>query len=112
MPTTLQIVKPTRRPVVLLVQPVRDDGLEMYAEFLRFSGLAAIAVSNAQDAMTFAPEADIIVTGIVLDGTVDGVELVSRLRGETGTCTSRSSCSVRGGESGVALGTRGATCSS
>ena len=75
----------TRRPVVLLVQPVRDDGLEMYAEYLRYSGLAAIAVSNATDALTFAPEADIIVTGMVLDDTVDGIELVSRLRGDDGT---------------------------
>jgi len=75
----------TRRPVVLLVQPGRDDGLEMYAEYLRYSGLAAIAVSSAEDALTFAPEADIIVTGIALDDTVDGVELVSRLRGEDGT---------------------------
>jgi two-component system, cell cycle response regulator DivK len=72
-------------PVVLLVQQLRDDGLEMYAEYLRHSGLAAIAVSNARDALTVAPEADVIVTGIVLDDTVDGVELVSRLRGDNAT---------------------------
>jgi two-component system cell cycle response regulator DivK len=57
----------------------------MYAEYLRHSGLAAIAASNVEDALTFATEADIIVTGIVLDDTVDGVELVSRLRGDDGT---------------------------
>lgn len=74
-----------RRPVVLLVQQLRDDGLEMYAEFLRHSGLAAIAVSNVKDALTFAPRADVIVTGIALDDAVDGVELVSRLRGDDGT---------------------------
>lgn len=74
-----------RRSVVLLVQSTRDDGLEMYAEYLRYSGLAAISVSNAKDALTFAPEADIIVTGILFDDTVDGIELVSRLRGENGT---------------------------
>jgi DNA-binding NarL/FixJ family response regulator len=33
----------------------------------------------------FAPEADIIVTGIVLDDSVDGVDLVSRLRSADGT---------------------------
>src|SRR5688500_998368 len=75
----------TRRPVVLLVQQLRDDGLEMYAEYLHHSGFAAIAVSNVKAALTFAPEADIIVTGIVLDDTVDGVELVSRLRCDYGT---------------------------
>ena len=30
------------RPVVLLVQPSRDDGLEVYTEFLRCHGLAVI----------------------------------------------------------------------
>lgn len=83
--TRRALIPTTRRPVVLLVQPVRDDGLEMYAEYLRYSGLAAIAVSNVKDALTFAPEADIIVTGIVLDDPVDGVELVSRLRGDEST---------------------------
>ena len=83
--TQRAVTPATRRPVVLLVQQLRDDGLEMYAEYLRHSGLAAIAVSNAKDALTFAPEADVIVTGIVLDDTVDGVELVSRLRGHDGT---------------------------
>ena len=70
----------SRRPVVLLVQPSRDDGLEMYAEFLRHRGLAVIPVSNSKDALMLAPEADIVVTGIILDDPMDGVELVSRLR--------------------------------
>jgi CheY-like chemotaxis protein len=73
------------RPVVLLVQQLRDDGLEMYAEYLHHSGLAAIAVSSVEDALAFAAEADVIVTGIMLDNGADGVELVSRLRsGEDG----------------------------
>jgi len=70
----------SRRPVVLLVQPSRDDGLEMYTEFLRYHGLAAIPVSDSRDALMLAPQADIVVTGINLDETMDGVELVSRLR--------------------------------
>lgn len=69
-----------RRPVVLLVQQSRDDGLDMYTEFLRYNGLAPIAVSSAKEARQLAPRADIIVTGIKLDDAVDGVELVSRLR--------------------------------
>ena len=72
-------------PVVLLVQRGLDDGSAMYAEYLRHSGLAAISVSSAMDALTLAPAADIIVTGIVLDDNVDGVELVSRLRRDDGT---------------------------
>jgi len=54
----------TRRPVVLLVQPSRDDGLEMYAEFLRYHGLAVIPVSDTRDALMLAPQADIVVTGM------------------------------------------------
>jgi len=70
----------TRRPVVLLVQPSRDDSLEMYAEFLRYGGLAVIPVSDARNALMLAPRADIVVTGLNLDDPMDGVELVSRLR--------------------------------
>jgi len=66
--------------VVLLVQPTRDDGLEMYEEFLRYEGLTPIPVSSARDALTLAPRADVIVTGILLPGSFDGVELVAQLR--------------------------------
>jgi hypothetical protein len=89
---TSEPVATARRQVVLLVQPSSDDGLEMYAEFLRYSGLAAVAVSNATDALTFAPEADIIVTGIILDGPMDGVDLVSLWAATRARCTSPSSC--------------------
>lgn len=57
----------------------------MYAEFLRYHGLAPIAVSNARDARMLAPHANIIVTGIMLDDITDGIELVSRLRDAGGT---------------------------
>ena len=70
----------TRRPVVLLVQPSRDDGLEMYTEFLRDHGLTVIPVSDSRDALMLAPQADIVVTGMNLDDPMDGGELVSRLR--------------------------------
>ena len=70
----------SRRPVVLLVQPSRDDSLEMYAEFLRCHGLVVIPVSDARDALMLASQADIVVTGMILDDAMDGVELVSRLR--------------------------------
>jgi len=72
---------PTTRDgaVVLLVQP-RDDGLHMYAEYLCEYGLAVIAVSEAWNALIAAPKADVIVTGILLAGSMDGVELIARLR--------------------------------
>ena len=75
----------SRRPVVLLAQRSGDDGLEMYTEFLRYHGLVVIPVSDSRDALTLAPEADIVITGMNLDDPMDGVELVSRLR--HGDCT-------------------------
>jgi CheY-like chemotaxis protein len=65
--------------IVLLVQP-REDGLDLYLEFLCYHGLAVIPVSDAWDALIAAPKADIIVTATLLAGSMDGVELVARLR--------------------------------
>jgi CheY-like chemotaxis protein len=66
--------------VVLLVQPSRDDGLEMYTAFLRDHGLAVIPVSDTREALMLATQADIVVTGMNLDDPMSGVELVSHLR--------------------------------
>jgi CheY-like chemotaxis protein len=52
----------------------------MYAEHLCEYGLAVIAASNAWDTLIAAPRADVIVTGILLAGSMDGVELIARLR--------------------------------
>jgi two-component system, cell cycle response regulator DivK len=67
------------KTLVLLVQP-NDDSLEMYAEFLSHAGLVPIPVSSALDALAVAPKADIVVTGLRLPGSVDGIELIGRLR--------------------------------
>jgi len=73
----------TPNGVVLLAQSFGDDSLEMYAEFLRYHGFIVIEVSNTGDALALAPHADIIITGILLSGPFDGVELVRRLRSLT-----------------------------
>lgn len=73
MPTTRESA------VLLLVQPI-DDGLCMYAKCLSDHGLAVMAVSDAWDALIAAPKADVIVTDILLAGSMDGVELITRLR--------------------------------
>jgi two-component system cell cycle response regulator DivK len=77
----MRLARPTIRDseVVLLVQP-RDDGLDRYVEFLSGQGLAVIGVSDAWDALIAAPRADVIVTGILLAGSMDGIELIGRLR--------------------------------
>ena len=80
-PGTIPMPMPTihESAVVLLVQP-GDDGLHMYAEFLSDAGLAVIAVSDAWDGLIAAPKADIVVTHILLAGSMGGVELITRLR--------------------------------
>jgi two-component system cell cycle response regulator DivK len=70
--------------VILLVQPERDDR-EMYADFLRSEGFLPISVSSAADALTIAPRVDVVVTALLLPGPMDGVELVTRLKGDDST---------------------------
>jgi CheY-like chemotaxis protein len=71
-------------PVVLLVQQ-RNDDLDMYSEFLTLKGLTVVAVSSAAEALRAAPSADIVVTAIVLDREMSGLELVARLRADSQT---------------------------
>lgn len=73
-----------RAPVVLLVQQPNDD-LHMYAEFLTHKGLKAVPISSGAEALAAAPSADIVVTAIVLDRGMSGVELVQRLRADERT---------------------------
>lgn len=68
---------------VLLVQP-HGDSREMYSEFLRQNGVSTIAVGDGHDALPAAPDADVIVTGILVPG-IDGIDLLSRLRADDRT---------------------------
>jgi CheY-like chemotaxis protein len=68
-----------RRLSVLLADP-NADTREMYAEFLRHAGFDVIPVDSAADALTYAPVADVAVTGIALRGEPDGVHVVRQLR--------------------------------
>jgi two-component system cell cycle response regulator DivK len=69
---------------VLLVQP-HDDTRQMYAEFLLHHGFSVFERANGDDALKVAPLADVIVTGIRLNGGIDGVELVARVRDDDRT---------------------------
>ena len=66
-------------PVVLLVQ-ADADSREMYTEFFRYEGLLPVPVSNARDGLTVARRADIVVTGLLLPGDIDGIEFIARLK--------------------------------
>jgi two-component system, cell cycle response regulator DivK len=70
---------------VLLVQSPGDDGLDMYAEFLQYHGFVPMPVTNAHDALNVAPAAAVIVTGILLHDSMDGIQLIHRLRGDDRT---------------------------
>ncbi len=52
----------------------------MYAEFLRYERLLPVPVSTARDGLTLAPQADLIVTGLLLPGDMDGIEFIARLK--------------------------------
>ncbi len=76
----------TPAAVVLLVQ-ADADSREMYTEFLRYHGCLPVPVSTACDGLTFAPRADVIVTGLLLPGDIDGIEFIARLKRDE--CTKR-----------------------
>jgi len=71
-------------PVVLLVQ-LPDDSRDMYVEFLQAQGHTVLACEDAEEALRLAPRADAIVTGILLAGSADGIELTTRLRADERT---------------------------
>lgn len=75
----------TPAPLVLLVDDFQDNR-EMYAEFLRFSGLRVEEASNGLEALdkTFALLPDLIVMDLSLPG-IDGWEATRRLKADART---------------------------
>ena len=75
---------PLPSAVVLLIQPERDDR-DMYALFLRHAGMTPIIVSDAAPALVLAPDSHVIVTELLLPGSMDGIEFIVRLRSHRST---------------------------
>lgn len=71
-------------PTVLLVQQ-DDDNLQMYLEYLQSRGVPCVAVSTAADALARAADVHVVVTGILLRGGADGIELLQQLRADDRT---------------------------
>jgi two-component system, cell cycle response regulator DivK len=69
---------------VLLVESTVDDRA-MYAEYLRVCGFEPIECDTTDEALERASHADVVVTGIRVNGPFDGIELVSRLRADGAT---------------------------
>ena len=57
----------------------------MYAEYLSHMGLTPLCVQEADTALRLARRADVIVTGLLLPGPIDGYALINRLRHSTST---------------------------
>ena len=79
-----RVALPACSAVVLLVESY-EDSREMYACYLRLLGFTVLTANTADEGLIRASEADVVVTGIRVRGSFDGVELVDRLRHEDGT---------------------------
>jgi DNA-binding response OmpR family regulator len=75
---------PEDRPIVLLVEP-DPDTRHMYVEYFRRRALRPIAVATGDWALTLASRVNIIVTGLLLPGHVDGIGLIERLKSDATT---------------------------
>ena len=75
---------PADSAVVLLVES-HEDSREMYACYLQLLGFTVLTADTTDEGLRRASDADVVVTGIRVHGSFDGVELVDRLRhaGET-----------------------------
>jgi CheY-like chemotaxis protein len=69
---------------VLLVEDYPDDR-EMYADHLRGCGFSVIATEGGANALALADSCDVIVTDLRLRDSVDGCELIRRVRSDPRT---------------------------
>lgn len=75
------------RPVrVLLVNDSRDER-EMYAEWFAFKAFTTMEASTAEDALRLAVQLkpDVVVTDIMLPGSMDGLALTASLKADRPT---------------------------
>jgi CheY-like chemotaxis protein len=71
-------------PIVLLVAPAHDDR-RIYAEYLLQHGYRTVEIGSTEEAWRSCSNADLIVTGINVAGSYDGIELVRRIRSDKAT---------------------------
>jgi two-component system, cell cycle response regulator DivK len=73
------------RNEVILVADADPDARQIYSAFLQHHGFHVVAVTTGRDALAVAPAVDAVVTEIPLPGEIDGLELISRLKGDART---------------------------
>ena len=83
---TVQMARhvPPGVPTVLLVESRRDDR-SMYSEYLQLRGFKPLEADTTDEALRHAALAQVIVTGVRVNGSFDGLELVRKLRAAENT---------------------------
>jgi CheY-like chemotaxis protein len=71
-------------PSLLLVHANTDDR-EMYAEYLSVQGFRVTQAETTDAALLLIPGADAVITGLLVPGSFDGVELIVRIRRDAQT---------------------------
>ena len=71
-------------PSVLLIHANSDDR-EMYAEYLSAQGFRVTEAGTTDAAISLIPMADAVITGLLVPGSFDGVELITRIRHDPAT---------------------------
>ena len=74
-------------PISILLIDGDHDNRTMYAEFLRLHRFVCITADTSDTAVRFAGLVDVIVTGLQVPGTFDGLELIRRVRHSATTQT-------------------------
>src|ERR1051325_5002423 len=69
---------------VLLLQPDTDDR-PMYRHFLQTQGFQVQEAGTTDDALSLIPEAHAIITGLLVDGSIDPVALIEAIRKDSVT---------------------------
>lgn len=73
------VTLPTMEPSVLLIHANTDDR-EMYAEYLTAHGFRVTEAGTTDAALSLIQTADTVITGLLVPGSFDGVELIARIR--------------------------------
>ena len=72
-------------PTTVLLVEHRLDDRSMYADYLQHHGFKLVEAATTDEGLRRAADVDIVVTGIRVAGSFDGLELVRRLRANSPT---------------------------
>jgi CheY-like chemotaxis protein len=66
----------------LLLVHTESDDREMYADYLRSEGFDVQEVATTDGALQLLPQATVVITGLLLPGSIDPVDLIAHVRQE------------------------------